>query len=135
MPVENAEIARLFRGVADLLELRGANPFRIRAYQGAARTVEELPQPVEALVHRGGRKSLADLPGICGDLAGKIEEIVETGTLRALAELERRVPKGLAALVQVRGLGSKRARMLYDGLGIHSLAQLDRALLHARRRR
>ena len=127
MPVENAEVARLFRDVADLLELQGANPFRIRAYQGAARTVEELPQPVEELVRRGGRKSLADLPGIGDDLAGKIEEIVDTGALRALDELERQVPKGLATLMHVRGLGPKRARALYDALGVHTLAQLERA--------
>ena len=127
MPVENAEVARLFREVADLLELQDANPFRIRAYQGAARTVEELPQPVEELVHDGGRKSLADLPGIGDDLAGKIEEIVETGTLRALHELERKVPKGLATLMRLRGLGPKRARALHQALGVRTLAQLERA--------
>jgi DNA polymerase (family 10) len=127
MPVENAEVARLFREVADLLELQGANPFRVRAYQGAARTVEELPQPVEELVHDGGRKSLADLPGIGDDLAGKIEEIVDTGTLRALHQLERKVPKGLTTLMRVRGLGPKRARALHRALGVRSLAQLGRA--------
>jgi DNA polymerase (family 10) len=127
MPVENAEVARLFREVADLLELQGENPFRIRAYQGAARTVEELPQPIEELAHRGGRKSLAELPGIGEDLAEKIEEIVDTGALRALRQLERKVPKGLATLMHVRGLGPKRARALYDALGVHTLAQLERA--------
>ena len=127
MPVENAEVARLFRDVADLLELQGANPFRIRAYQGAARTVEELPGPVEELVHHGGRKSLSELPGIGDDLAGKIVEIVDTGGLRALHKLEHEVPKGLPALMRVRGLGPKRARSLYEALGIHTLKQLDHA--------
>ena len=135
MAVENAEVARLFRDVADLLELQGANPFRIRAYQGAARTVEELPRPVEELVRRGGRKSLADLPGIGEDLAGKIQEIVDTGELHALAELERQVPKGLPTLMRVRGLGPKRARALYDALGIHTLTQLGRACRAAKVRR
>ena len=127
MPVENAEVARLFRDVADLLELQGANPFRIRAYQGAARTVEELPRPVEELVRQGGRKSLSELPGIGDDLADKIEEIVDTGRLRALTRLEREVPKGLPDLMRVRGLGPKRARALYDALGIHTVKQLDHA--------
>lgn len=135
MPVENAEVARLFREVADLLELQGENPFRIRAYQGAARTIEELPQPIEELAHRGGRKSLAELPGIGEDLAEKIEEIVDTGALRALRQLERKVPKGLATLMHVRGLGPKRARALYDALGVHTLAQLDRACRAGRVRR
>src|SRR5512145_1727214 len=98
MPIENAEVARLFRDVADLLELQGANAFRVRAYQKAARTVEELPQPVEELV-RGNGKRLTDLPGIGDDLAGKITEIVRTGTLGALRELRGEVPKGLADLM------------------------------------
>jgi DNA polymerase (family 10) len=127
MPVENAEIARLFRQTADLLELKGENPFRIRAYQGAARTVDELPGPVEELIAKGDGKRLTKLPGIGADLAGKIEEIVHTGTFSTLAQLERKVPKGLTQLVRVRGLGPKRARALYDRLGIHTLAQLERA--------
>jgi DNA polymerase (family 10) len=126
MPIENAEVARLFREVADILELQGANAFRVRAYQNAARTVEELPQPVEELVPGNGKR-LTDLPGIGEDLAGKIGEIVRTGTLDTLRELRREVPKGLADLMRVRGLGPKRARALYDALGIHTLAQLERA--------
>ena len=127
MPVENAEVARLFRRAAYLLELKGGNPFRIRAYQGAARTVEELSRPVEELIARGDGKRLTELPGIGADLAGKIEEIVDTGTFSTLAQLERKVPKGLTQLIQVRGLGPKRARALYDRLGIHTLVQLERA--------
>jgi DNA polymerase (family 10) len=134
MPVENAEVARLFREVADLLELRGANAFRVRAYQTAARTVEELPEPVEDLV-RGNGKRLTDLPGIGEDLAGKIGEIVRTGTLASLRQLRRKVPKGLADLMQVRGLGPKRARVLYDRLGIHTAAQLERGCRSGKVRR
>lgn len=126
MPVENTEVARLFREVADLLELQGANAFRIRAYQNAARTVEELPQPVEELVPGNGKR-LTDLPGIGEDLAGKIGEIVRTGTLGALEELRHEVPRGLADLMRVRGLGPKRARAVYHALGVHTLKQLERA--------
>jgi DNA polymerase (family 10) len=126
MPIENAEVARLFREVADLLELQGANAFRVRAYQNAARTVEELPQPVEELVPGNGKR-LTDLPGIGEDLAGKIGEIVRTGTLGTLRELRREVPKGVVDLMRIRGLGPKRARALYDALGIHTVAQLERA--------
>jgi len=126
MPLENAEVARLFRETADLLELQGANQFRVRAYQNAARTVEELPQAVEELV-RGNGKRLTDLPGIGEDLAGKIEEIVRTGSLGALTALRRKTPKGLTTLMRVRGLGPARARALYHALGVHTLAQLERA--------
>jgi DNA polymerase (family 10) len=126
MSVENAEVARLFREVADLLELKGANAFRVRAYQKAARVIEELPQPVEDLVRANGRR-LTELPGIGKDLAGKIGEIVRTGSLGALRTLQRQVPKGLPELMRVRGLGPKRARALYDAMGIHTLVQLERA--------
>jgi DNA polymerase (family X) len=134
VPIENAEVARLFREVADLLELQGANAFRIRAYQKAARVVEELPQPVEELVRANGKR-LTELPGIGEDLADKIGEIVRTGRLGALSTLQHQVPKGLTELMRVRGLGPKRARALYDAVGIHTLAQLDRACRQGRIRR
>ncbi len=125
MAVENAEVARLLREVADLLELEGANPFRVRAYQAAARTVEELPRPVAELLEEG--QPLTDLPGIGEDLAGKIEEIARTGRLAAHRELARKVPKGLTEIMRLRGLGPKRARALYDALKVRSLAQLERS--------
>ena len=125
MAVENAEVARLLREVADLLELEGANPFRVRAYQAAARTVEELPRPVVELLEEG--RQLTDLPGIGEDLAGKIEEIARTGRLAAHRELARKVPKGLTDIMRLRGLGPKRARALYDALKVRSLAQLERS--------
>jgi DNA polymerase (family 10) len=125
MAVENAEVARLLREVADLLELEGANPFRVRAYQAAARTVEELARPVVELLEQ--RQQLTDLPGIGKDLAGKIEEIARTGRLAAHRELARKVPKGLTDIMRLRGLGPKRARALYDALKVRSLAQLERS--------
>ncbi len=126
MDVENAEVARIFRELADLLDLQGANPFRVRAYRNAARTIEELAEPV-AQVARAGPRALDALPGIGADLAAKIQEIVRTGSLEALAEAGRAVPRGLAGLMQVRGLGAKRARALYDAIGIASVKQLERA--------
>ncbi|MGH7676133.1 MAG: helix-hairpin-helix domain-containing protein, partial [Gemmatimonadales bacterium] len=126
MPADNTEVARIFRELADLLEIQGANPFRVRAYRNAARTVEDLPESVAELA-RAGPTRLADLPGIGADLAGKIVEIVQTGTLAALAEVTRELPKGLVALMHVRGLGPKRARALYDALGITSLEELEAA--------
>lgn len=126
MAVENAEVARIFRELGDLLEIQDANPFRVRAYRNAARTIEELPEPVEQLARRG-LTHLAELPGIGEDLAGKIIEIMETGSLGALAEAGRKLPKGLVDLMRLRGLGPKRARALYDALGITSLKQLEHA--------
>lgn len=124
--MENAEIARLFREMAELLELEGANAFRIRAYRNAARVVEEHTEPVASLVAHDGER-LQALPGIGADLAGKIEEIVRTGSLKALKELRRQAPKGAAELMRVPGIGPSRARALADTLGIRSVAGLRRA--------
>jgi len=124
--VENAEIARLFREMAELLELEGANAFRIRAYRNAARVVEEHAEPVASLVAHDGER-LQALPGIGADLAGKIEEIVRTGSLKALKELRRQSPKGAAELMRVPGIGPRRARALADRLGIRSVAGLRKA--------
>jgi DNA polymerase (family X) len=123
----NAEVAQRLLEVADLLELQLANPFRVRAYRSAARTVEELPRLVLELPEEGPR-SLQELPGIGTDLAEKIREIASSGSLPLLAQLRHKVPKGLPELTRLRGLGPKRARMLRERLGIRSLAGLERAL-------
>jgi len=125
MAVHNASIAETLRHVADLLEIEGANPFRIRAYRRAAQTVEDLPQSAAKMVAEG--KTLAGLPGIGKDLAGKITEIVNTGRLGALAEIEARTPTTLAALTTVPGLGPKRVHRLHEALGIKTFKDLERA--------
>lgn len=126
-PVANAEIARLFREQADLLEIEGANPFRVRAYRTAARTVETQAEPVAALA-RTAPARLDDLPGIGQDLAGKIVEIARTGRLAALEATERRMPKGLTELLRIPPLGPRKARLLFDELGIRSRADLAKAV-------
>lgn len=124
--MENAEVTRVFREYADLLELTNANPFRVRAYLNAARTIDSLTQPLEQLA-RSPDDGLTELPGIGEDLAGKIREIVRTGSLRAFRQLQKEVPGGLVSLMQLPGLGPKRAQALYKALGIHSLRQLETA--------
>jgi DNA polymerase (family 10) len=125
MAVHNASIADILRRVADLLEIEGANPFRIRAYRRAALTIEDLPQSAAKMVAEG--KTLVGLPGIGKDLAGKITEIIETGHLKALAEIEARTPTTLAALTTVPGLGPKRVHQLHEALGIKTFRDLERA--------
>lgn len=123
--VHNADVARIFDRLADLLEIDGANPFRVRAYRDAARIVGDLPQEVSTLVAAG--KDLAELHGIGKDLAGKIEEIVGTGQLALLQDTERRVPAGLLEILSLGPLGPKRVKTLYDQLGIKGLADLEAA--------
>src|SRR5213592_2442253 len=78
--MQNPDIARLFDEVADLLEIQDANPFRVRAYRNAARTIRDFPEPIADLV-RAGTKDLTDIAGIGDDLAEKITDIVTTGEL------------------------------------------------------
>jgi DNA polymerase (family 10) len=125
--IENAEIARLFRELADLLEIEGANPFRVRSYRTAARTVDSHPSQVSDLASRHPEQ-LTDLPGIGDDLAGKIVEIVRTGRLEALEEAGHRLPRGLPALMRIPGLGPKKVKSLFEHLGVRTPAELARAV-------
>lgn len=122
MPIVNADIAAAFSEIADLLEVQGANPFRIRAYRNAARTLGELGRSVRAMLERG--EDLDALPGIGPDLAGKIAEVVATGTCAQLERLRGELPHGITRLLAIPGLGPKRVRTLHDELGIETLEQL-----------
>ena len=125
MPVHNADVAAVFEEIADLLEIEGSNPFRIRAYRNAARTLRDLPREVGTMLDEG--EDLTELPGIGEDLAGKIKEIVETGTAAVLEEHRKRVPKTLTELLRIPGIGPKRVKALYHDLGIRTLDQLRKA--------
>ena len=125
MPIHNSDISRIFNQVADLLEIKEANPFRVRAYRNAARTISDQPQSVAGMLEEG--KDLSKLPGIGEDLASKIAEIVETGTLEMLEELEEEMPSDLSELLQIPGLGPKRVAVLYRELGIKTLDDLTEA--------
>jgi len=126
MSVLNAEIAGIFNRYAALLEIEGANSFRIRAYRNAARTVQDLPQSLESMLKEG--EDLSELPTIGKDLAAKIKEIVETGQLSDLQKLEQKTPGDLAKLTALPGLGPKRVKALYDVLKIANLADLQTAI-------
>lgn len=125
MPVHNADIAAVFDELADLLEIEGANPFRVRAYRNAARTLRDLSRDVGDLIEKG--ESLTDLPGIGKDLAEKIVDIVKTGTTPALEEHRRQMPRALPELLKIPGLGPKRVKALHRDLGIQSNEQLRKA--------
>lgn len=116
MAVANAELAATLARTADLLELTGANPFRVRAYRAGARRIDSLGRPVADML--AAAEDLTALPDIGQDLAGGLAELVETGRLTLLEELEAAVPPGLPALLEIEGLGPKRARRLWQELGI-----------------
>ncbi len=125
MPVHNAEIADIFERLADLLELEDANPFRVRAYRNAARTIRGYPETMSRLVEK--KADLAELPNIGEDLARKIATIVRTGKLPLLREIESRTPGQLSDLMKIQGLGPKRVKTLHKELHIRSVDDLGRA--------
>lgn len=125
MTIENGEIARLFAEVADLLAMQEANPFRVRAYRNAARTIEAQARPLRDLVAEG--EDLTELPDIGTDIAGYIEELVTEGRLSVLDEITEAVPRSLATLVRLPGVGPKKARKLWEELGITTIEELERA--------
>lgn len=126
--MENIEIANVLNQYADLLEIQGAEPFRIRAYRNAVRTIGSLSQPIVQLLADGKDLTKLKLPGIGKGMAEHIEEIVKTGTLRALKELQKTIPATVDELLGIEGLGPKRTRLLYDKLAISSIKQLEQAI-------
>jgi DNA polymerase (family 10) len=125
MPVHNADIAAIFQEIADLLEIQGANPFRIRAYRNAARVVGEYGRDVRTMVEKG--EDVTILPGIGEDLAAKIREIVETGRCAFLEKLHKQLPPAITELLKIPGVGPKRVKALYHELDVQTLEQLYRA--------
>jgi DNA polymerase (family 10) len=124
--MENVEIARVFSEVADLLEIQGANAFRVRAYRNAVRTIEGLTRSLSEMVAH--EEDLEELPGVGEDIAGYIRELVETGRLRLLDAIEKRVPDTLADLLKLEGVGPRRAAKLWKNLGVECVDDLAVAI-------
>ncbi len=124
--MENVEIAEVLEELADLLEISGSNPFRIRAYRNAVRTVRGLTRPLSAMVEAG--EDLTALPAIGKDLSAHIVELVETGALARLDEVSAEVPRSLVQLVKLDGVGPKKAKKLWESLGVTTVDELETAL-------
>lgn len=118
------EVAALFLQMADLLECRGDNPFRIRAYRRAAQNLESFSGSLGELA---AHSRLSDIPGVGTDLAAKITEYLATGTVKEIEQLKRKLPRGMLDLLEVPGVGPKTARLLCDRLRIRSVQQLEAA--------
>src|SRR5262247_2790894 len=125
MPVSNADIAKVFDEIADLLELGDENPFRVRAYRNAARIVGGIAVDLAGEVHAG--RELPKLPGIGEDLAEKIQDIAATGTTALTERLRKQYPAGITDLLRLPGLGPKRVAALYRKLKIKGLGEKTEA--------
>ncbi len=122
--MENLEIAQVFKRMADLLEIQDANPFRVRAYRNAARTVSEYPTSLRTMVAE--EADLTALPSVGKEMARHIKEMVETGDLEILKELGRDIPPALIDAMRLPGVGPKKARKLWLELGVESVDDLER---------
>lgn len=126
MPILNIDIAHQLNKLADLLEIQGDNPFRVRAYHNAARYIADTPKSITTLISEG--VDLDDLPGIGPSIAEKVKEIVDTGHLKALEKAEDQLSGHLSELLKIPGLGPKKVKILYEALGINSLRDLALAV-------
>ena len=125
MAISNNEISEIFEQVANLLEIQGANLFRVRAYRHVAAIIRDLSFDLASFVHENN--DLTTLPGVGQDLASKILEIVKTGKSSMLKELQQEIPAGLNDFMSISGLGAKRVKELYEQLGVKNLSELEAA--------
>jgi len=121
--VKNFEVARQFELMADVLELQGENPFRIRAYRRAAQNIGSLGEDVEVLARED---RLEDIPGVGADLAGKIQEYLQTGKIKEIAAASKGIPRGVVELMNIPGVGPRTARMLFEREHVTGLDQLEK---------
>ena len=124
--MDKEQVAAILNDIGVLLELKGENPFKTRAYSNAARTIEGLSEPLEKLI---ADDRLGDIKGIGEALQQKITELVTTGQLAYYEELKASIPAGLVAMLQIQGLGPKKVKALNDKLGVETIEQLEAACL------
>ncbi|MFP8489783.1 DNA polymerase/3'-5' exonuclease PolX [Gracilimonas sp. Q87] len=126
MPIHNSDISDILRKTADLLEIEGADEFRVRSYRQAARSIDNLTIKLTEKVEEG--KDLTSFSDIGESIAEKIEEIVKTGSLQQLEEIKKRVPEELSELLNLEGIGPERAKELYEELDIDTVDDLKEAV-------
>jgi DNA polymerase (family X) len=122
--IENAEVAALFSEMADILEIKGDNPFRIRAFRRVAQALQNLPEHVKGLLEAG---TLASVPGIGEGTIGRIQEIFDTGDCEDHRALVATVPPGLLEMLRLDGVGPKTVRLIHAELGLDSIDALEAA--------
>jgi len=124
--MKNTAIARVFSDIADLLELKGENVFKIRAYQKAVRAIEHYPREIKVMVDEG--EDLKNIPGVGEAIAKKATELVTTGKLGYYEDLKAEFPEGITSLLAIPGIGPKTANRLSNELGIKSVDALEQAI-------
>src|SRR5436190_8456070 len=122
--MDKDQVAEVLVKIATLLDLKGENPFKSRAYLNAARALEGMSEPLDKVIAEG---RLAEVDGIGESIQKKICELVTTGKLAYYEELKAATPPGLVAMLEIPGVGPKKIKALHDELGIETVEQLEQA--------
>src|ERR1051326_8437675 len=122
--MDKDQVATILIEIGTLLELKGENPFKTRAYENAARAIEALNEPLATIV---SENRLGDIKGVGEALQKKITELVTTGKLPYYEDLKASIPAGLVAMLEIPGIGPKKIKAVYDQLGIQSVEELEKA--------
>jgi DNA polymerase (family 10) len=121
---ENSKVAVIFHEMADMLDILGENPFRIRAFRRAAQAIENLPESVGAMAEKG---TLTKVPGIGSGIAGRIDQILESGDCEDHATLRKEIGDGLLEMMRIEGVGPKTVKLVYNELNLQTVDQLEGA--------
>ena len=123
--MKNLELSRIFDQIAKMLNIKGENPFKVRAYEKITLVLENLPIDIETIYHQGG---LNNIPGVGAGIAKKIEEFLTTGKLEYYEKLKETIPAGVIELLDIPEVGPKTAKLLYEKLEVDNIEKLERAV-------
>ena len=124
-PVTESEVIARLEEMSKLLEVTGANPFKIRAFFNAARALESLPEDLESMMES---KEILDIPGIGKGIYGHIDEMLKTGTFTEFEEVKKSVPQGVLDMMRIPGIGPKKVKALFEKLNLKSIPELEAAI-------
>ncbi|MBW3018931.1 DNA polymerase III, partial [Candidatus Woesearchaeota archaeon] len=132
--MKNKELAKIFFEMADALELMNVQ-WKPNAYRKAARSIDTMSRSVDSIYSKDGIKGLKKIPGVGQGIAEKIEEFLKTGRIKEYQKLAKKIPKGVEEMMNVPGMGPKKALKLYKKLGIKSIKNLEHAAKKGRLQR
>jgi len=123
--MKNFELAKIFSKIADALEIKGENQFKVLAYRKVARILKDFPEDIEEIYRSG---NLNDVPGIGEGIAKKIKEYIETGKMKKYEEAMANIPEGLVELLNIQNLGPKTIKLAYEKLGVKNISDLEKVI-------